>query len=202
MSRTVKRMPLLLMVAALAAGGCGDKADTPKEAAVNYCRAIEERDQGLFLANVQAENGTVATTVLDALAEMSEFFREFTKEYPDAKAEYAGAKVGRIPGYEQVEKAVAVEVNADDANRATAKLPNGVSLRLVRVDETWRVDLSGADASAVTQRYERIKAAARTARGKIGKGDYKDKSKAPLILKGLVEQIIGAPTAPAAPPAT
>ena len=117
------------------------KAQSPKEAVLNFAKAFETADKGLLLASVEAspKEQPVIEAMFDMATAMAKFNEKMTKAYGEEAMAKSGAKVGsKIPKQAEIEKKLKITETGDKAvaNLEGEKDP----MQLVKVDGAWKVD--------------------------------------------------------------
>ncbi len=134
MSPRCPLIPLLLVALLLAACGA-EEAESPEQAVRNMMRARRTGDEDLYLASIHTTDADYHEALFLAEAAAIEFGREMRETY----GEQVSAQRIFVPTPEQLSD-LKVKVEGD---RARVTTPLGKTFKLLRVEEAWKVDLSG-----------------------------------------------------------
>lgn len=174
----------LAMTIAMAAGGCGKKAQqpktadsndfrlakTPREAGANFIRALQTGDKALFFVTINstAYNQDMFDAGFDLTAAMSSFAKDFGAAYKRTLPENLSAQPApTVAEYE--EKATVKEEN----DKAMIALPGGKRvLKAVRLGAVWKINpefAEGERSDEFLQQARQTTKAINDLRAKIGK---------------------------------
>jgi hypothetical protein len=171
-------------------------AETPKEAVVNFWKAIEENDKGLFMANVNVadKDKQLAEKMFDGMVAMRSVMTKLEKEYGKDEIAKAGKRGGPAQtfSYKDIEAKVQIK---EEADKATATMPEAGGEfvpPIVKKDGHWKVDLTqdvptDQEREMAVKMFDRMRTAAKNAEKKIGK----EGQTAEKIMSEMVSEVMG-----------
>ena len=171
MTRTIVLVTTLLAVGAMTTGCSKGNAKTPKEAVLNFSKAIEKNDKDLFLASLDCtgEDRDFLASSFDSMALMADFAKQYEKAY--GKDETGEMASGKIPTADEIESKAKF---TEDGDKATASIEGkGSDLKLVRKDGVWKITMTDlppkADREKVKKGIDALAGVLKDMKPKIGK---------------------------------
>ena len=163
----------MLLAAACLGRGCKRASQRPRQALLDYAKAVEAADKELFLASVYCEDTEYAEMLFAAELALAEFRKAFDQAYSIELLTKAPSADLAVLAH-RIKPDLKIDQEGD---RAVAFLDGGDSVELIRKDGRWKVDLraatpTGSDRQAALARQRGKIEDVRALREKVGHPDY------------------------------